>query len=465
MLRTILLTLVGLATAFIASTQAVPASALTVDCGDAVCSVSSTVRGESDWREVVASQPPANTNTSTDVVSITTCSSWLPRGGGQSISSSYPVQNSNTYDCYFPDSGATGGNNAEVFLVCPPAPDRSANGRATVFTRLADGTLVYKYFFCLYPTDPYAPVERLIGSGKIYVGGEGIFSHTDLDHTGRLTPGGTITDRTGYIIRGFNPAIHDPADWVGAWTPAFNARTGTQPNGNPLWGYYRLDWVLDYRICDRYAYPSWLGQPTRLDCSRTGTDRTSDPFTYSCALTPPLQPGIILTSFSPLRCAEGLRVCEVFPDTIQNRNSNLTVMRNGDPLTVQNPTPRVEATNPSFVRNITWTGIYRTVVPGSTPFEGTNPNASNQLFTSSWQWGRWENPRNHQDGTIAFYWASDSNAGFRWNTAHQFRAEMFVFTQQSLNAPPRREWVSASFGCQGNQPSPTVSVVRSINNP
>lgn len=441
------------------------ASALEVECGNITCSVNSTVRGESDWRDQEAQDPGqpgggGNNEPSPNIVAIRACGSWLPEGGGQSVTT-YPADNSGNYECYFSDSGSTGGGSGEVYLYCPPLPDRAANGRANVYTRLSDGTLIYKYFFCLYPTDPFAPVERLMGSGRIYTGGQGDFYLSpSAREASEWSTTGSLTDSTGYINRGVN--LSNPSAFTGAWQPNFNAETGVLPNGTPQYGYYRLKWTLDYRVCNRYEYPSWLNMPPRFDCSQTGQDRYADPYTYGCNLNPALQAGINTSAlFRAADCRPDWE-CVITGDIeVQGSTADQTFIRNGDPLQVSNPTPSVAADS-STVRDIRGWRYRNSVDAGSTPFNGTDPNSANQYFKASWRWDTWE--QYQPTGTIAFYWASDTpEDGFSWEQQYAFTADFYLPTQASRNGSTVYRWVQSGATCPQEEQSPDITVVRAVS--
>lgn len=438
------------------------AHALEVECGDITCSVSSTVRGESDWREQQAANPgsPGNPNPSPNIVAIRTCSSWLPVGGGTSTTS-YPAVNSGRFECYFSDSGGVGGGSGEVFLYCPPLPDRAANGRANVYTRLPDGTLLYKYFFCLYPTDPYAPRERLIGSGKIYTGGQGDFYLSPSAQEASLwSTTGSLTDSTGYISRGVN--LSNPSAFTGAWQPSFNARTGLLPNGTPQYGHYRLKWTLDFRICQRWEYPSWLNMPPRYDCSREGQDRYANPYTYACNLNPALQAGIISSALFRAADCRPEWECVITGDIeVQGSPSDQTFIRNGEPLSVSNPTPAA-TTTPSRVRDVRGWRYRNTVEPSSSPFNGTDPNSPNQHFKASWRWDTWEPYQ--PAGTIAFYWASENpSRPFVWTQQYAFTADFYLPTQDSRNSSTTYRWVQSGATCPQEEQSADLLAVRATS--
>lgn len=434
--------------------------ASTTGCGEAVCYVDSTARGESNWEDYM------NENTSTTtggsvipndvLVAYTDCDTWLPVGGGNSTRD-YPVQNSSSMVCSFRDGGSFSTGNGQVWFQCPPAGDRASNGRATYFVKgvnsAGESIWVYARYKCLYPTDDYAPVERNLGQGKVYTGGQADFYQTPFAvQAVQPIRTGTRTDSSGYIDRGVD--LSNPEAWAGDWTPAFQARTGKTSSGNPLYGYYRLLWALDYRVCVKWGYPSWLHQPVRYDCGTRGTDLTVNPYTYACDATPPLQPGIRDGArFNPADCVTGWQCVITGRTLVGGQDTALTVMRNGEPIPVWFPTPAVERADPGRVRNV---GGWQT---RHTPADGVSPDPG-KYTTPSWTWGVWQAYR--QEGTIAFHWASDAGHPFAWNSEYRFTAEFLVPSQASPTAPTVWVWATSTENCSST-PSPVVTVVRSVN--
>lgn len=443
-------------------------SAYAVSCSQAQCSVDSTAHSESNWREVAnaggsggSSSGGGGSGSSNLVTYYQGCTAgWLPVGGGTSTSS-YPAKNSGSYSCNFADGGAIHGDKGIVYFICNPRPDRAANGRLTVFYRDPKShEETYAFYVCLYPTDEYAPIERLLGSGKVYTGGQGDFySVSTAGGASQYSSDGLLASSSGYVSRGVNLA--SPEAYVGAWQPSFTASTAKR-NGQPMYSYYRLKWTLDYRQCEKWAYPAWLGIPARYDCSKAGTERTASPYTYACNLNPPLQAGIISgAKFVPSSCNPSW-TCQLQGNlTVNGLDKPFAVMRNGDPLKVTNPTPGLDAA-PSTVANArNWT-MKNVVKSGSTPFYGTNPNDPAQLFKSSWAWNA---PIAYKpNGTIAFYWASDSaSQPFSWSQTYGFTADWWLPVQDTIGGGVHYEWVQGSANCPQGASSPLITVVRAAS--
>ena len=349
-----------------------------------------------------------------------------------------------------------------VWFQCPPRGDRAANGRVDRYA-LIDGKYVYAFFYCMYPTDEYAPIEREQGRGKIYTGGEASFYRTaDSNGAKQDSTSGTRTDTTGYVSRNVNLA--NPEAYTGQWAPSFQAKTGTTATGVPLYGYYRLLTSLDFRTCVKYGYPSWLNVSPRYDCSQRGQDRYVNPYTYACNLNPALQAGIVGGAiFDPAGCNPQWS-CTITGDILVNGISqDITLMRNGESQQVTNPTPTAQ-TDPNYVRSPrSW--LYKnTVDEGSTPFFGTDPNSSKQYFKASWRWDGWQAYRNSD--TIAFYWASDSPAKpFSWSQTYAFTADFYIPVQSSAGSGTSYQWVTSGAYCPQVKQSANINVVRSVSNP
>lgn len=429
-------------------------------CGEAVCYVDTTVRGESNWQDYMddtTSTTTGGTVTPKDTASFyTACDTWLPVGGGSSTHS-YPVQNSGSMACHFKDGGAYSTGNGEIWFVCPPSAGRASNGRLTYLVKgvnsAGESVWVYARYRCLYPTDAYAPTERLLGSGKVYTGGQADFYQTESGSQAQQPiRTGTQTDTSGYINRGVD--LNNPEAWAGSWSPSFTARTGTTATGDPLYGYYRLLWNLDYRTCVKYGYPAWLHQPLRYDCSHRGTDITVSPYTYACDANPPLQAGIRDgAKFKPADCVPAWSCSVQGSTTIADQAVALAVMRNGEPLPVRFATPTVNVSDPSRVRDVRAWKIRNTPTPGATPDAG-------KYTTTSWWWGSWEAFK--QDGQIAFHWASASGSPFSWTSEFKFTADFLVPAQTSPGDPVRWVWVASTENCTSTG-SPAVDVLRAVN--
>ncbi|KAA6436407.1 hypothetical protein FQ330_03105 [Agrococcus sediminis] len=387
------------------------------------------------------------------------CSTWLPNGGGTSTGS-YPAKNSSGFTCHFRDGGYFGGGTQGILFQCRPLSDRASNGRIDYYVRLTDGSLYYSSYRCLYPTDAYAPIERKTGEGKVYTGGRGDFLLTNASGAVRHSGGGERTDTTGYVTR--NVDLSTPERFTGAWQPSFDAKTGVTAAGEPRYGYYRLDWTLDYRLCTKWEYPSWLRQSVRIDCSRKGTDRPTSPYTYSCDSNPPLRAGVRSgANFAAARCSAAAWSCDIKGHIrVGGASERVSVMRNGQSSIVSWHDRSVRDPN-NRVRVLSWQQRSE-VEAGSTP---KNPavkrdNDEKEYFQASWKWGTWNTI--NRDGELFFYWASDPGAPFRWETEYRFHGQFLVPTQTSMNSGSQNRWVK-DYGYCGTHKSPQVEVLRSVS--
>lgn len=440
-----------------------PTTAVAADgtsCGATECYVETAVRGESNWRDYMTET--TSTGSGSSVTPNTTasfysgCDTWLPVGGGTSTHT-YPVKNSGSMACHFSDGGQFSTGTGEVWFLCPPKADRAANGRLTYLVKgqnsAGEDVWVYARYRCLYPTDANAPIERPQGEGKVYTGGKATFLYTSTVPTNPANTthgsGGTVASTTGYVNRGVN--LSNPEAYVGEWRPSFTATTARDGTGQPIYSYYRLDWTLDYRVCVKWAYPSWLGVPARYDCSRSGTDISANPYTYACNLNPPLRAGVDPAAvFVPADCASSWR-CEVRdPTTVGGQPALVAVMRNGTDIPVTFPTPTVFGDGVRDPRR--WQ-------MNPTPSKDATPKLT--YVTQSWSWDKWQAFK--PNGTIAFHWASDKEHPFTWNTKYRFTADFYLPTQNTVGGASTYEWVTDITQCPETSNSPTVEVVRAVN--
>ena len=464
--------LLGAATSFFVVIAGAPSAHAdsSTSCGQAVCYVDSTVRGESNWSSEPYTNSDGSTNPGTSssgggsggsgggpksISKYTACNSWLPLGGGQSTNT-YPWERSSSYECNFADGGAVTGSGGAVWYRCPPRGDRASNGRITYYIERVypngNTQWVYARYKCLYPTDADAPIWREVGRFKIYTAGQADFFQTmSSTQATQASRNGTLTSSSGYIDRGVNLA--NPEAYAGAWQPSFRAKTGSTSAG-PLYGYYRLLWVLDYRTCVKTSLPAWLGQPPRYDCAGRGKDTFVNPYTYACNQTPPLQPGIRPGAlFRASDCVPGWQCVLTGDELVGGQPARLTVMRNGEQNPTKSATPSVRIIDTGRIRNTDRWDTYRSVVAGSTP------GVAN--VKSSWTWDRWENYK--PDGWVGFHWAStDASSPFAWTTRLRFTGDYLVPKQDEVDGSISYVWVANTNECLTDL-SPDVLAVRAVN--
>jgi hypothetical protein len=440
---------------FVGSAAPAQAAGGTTSCQDGVvCYVESQARGDSGWQNTIKPAPGGGSSggssgsvqNPTKKLTFDACVNWN-NGGHINWFGEYPVKESGTMNCAFRRGDAPQ-------TKCPPVSDRAAKGRMVVYVQdPATQDWVYAYFYCLYPTDAYAPIERPVGSGKIYTGGQGDFFQTpNAAVANQLAWSGVKTDSTGYVDRGVDLA--NPEPWAGTWQPDFKAKTGVTSAGDPLYGYYRLVWKLDYRNCTSYGYPAWLQQPIRYDCAQRGSDTTFSPYTYACDTNPPLQAGIRNGAiFIPSQCIGSWNCVFESDTTIGGQPEALTVMRNGQGSPVKSAKPGIRVSDGSRISAIRNWQTYRTVTPGSTP--------SMAYVKSSWKWDTWQAFK--ADETIAFNWASDSKGHpFSWSTRYRFTANFLVPRQADTTGGVSYVWVTQTPRCLEDI-SPKVEALRATN--
>lgn len=441
-------------------------AASTVTCSAAVCSATSTQYAVGDWRGDMAeygartgTTPPRNPP---QRVFFSPCGSWntgnASSAGGARVYN-YPANSSGSYTCWA--NGGTYGITA-----CPPLRDRASNGLLVVYRINSEGRSFYSHVRCLYPIDSYAPVERKTGSGKVYTGGAGSFFNTGTGQSAANAAStygtsGTRTDTTGYINR--NVDLSNPERFTGEWSPSFNAKTGTLRNGDPMYGYYRLAWNLDYRICDKWEYPSWIREPARYDCARSGQDRTADPFTYACDSNPPLRAGIHAGTFTPSACNKAWQCVADNDLLIGGLKDTITILRNGEAIPVTNPKPRVTQVGDQ-VRNPRWE--YRSeLLEGSTPYNfDVKVDHKDQWFYSTMSLDNKWLPYKATD-EVAFYWASDGGGGWQYQQQYAFTGEFLVPAQANVNGGSSSTYATDRVVCSTTEVSPKVIAVRSVNSP
>ncbi|MBC9954061.1 hypothetical protein ICM05_05295 [Leucobacter sp. cx-42] len=344
--------------------------------------------------------------------------------------------------------------------ICPPLPDRSPVGWVQIYKNgwnsLGNPTIKLIGERCVYPSDPV--VESRKSVAKIYTGGQGDFRHSLSTVTAQTLGEGTVTSTTGYVSRGVN--LSSPEKWAGSWTPSFTARTGTKPSGDPLYGYYSLQWRLDYRGCEKWGYPSWVEHTPRWDCGQSGYDTILTPYTYACDSIPPLKEGLRAgAKFRPADCVSSLWECGVEGKIkVAGQSGPLTVMRNGDPVTVVFPALKITG---EAVKAVRGEEVRVSLTDGATPLNPQNrdPNSKNQFFDASWKWDKWEAKK---PSTLRFHWASDPGHPFSFTAKNRFTGDFRVQQQDTINSSPVTVWASDQASC-GSSHSPEVSVLRAVS--
>jgi hypothetical protein len=445
----------------------------TISCGAAVCSVNTNAQatnssfvipdtsggGSSGGGSGGAAAPSPYSYTKES------CASFLPIGGG-STSHSYPAINSSSYNCYLArGSGFGGGSGFAPY--CPPKSDRAANGAVYKFyTDPATGKATLISYYCAYPTDAYAPIERKSATAKTYVSGDGKF------HNVSSSQQATVYNQNGLLT----DSIHKEIPFNAANPPAspnlnqdFDAATGTRADGTPLYGFYRVTWVLQFKLCDQYSYPAWLGIAPRWSCS-DGSENTVQPYTYACNIgDPALRAGIVDGAlFTPSKCQTGWQCNFSKTISINGVSDALSVMRNGDRIPTEfGATPTITGAVING-RNIKYLD---NVVAGSTPYQGKNDNDPKQLFAkynkidNKERFGQWLPVNNNsQSQFLSFYWASDDHKSWQMTRQYSFTADFLVSVQNSVNGASTGKYVTDFTNCPETATSAAVEVVRAVNN-
>ncbi|WP_157486992.1 hypothetical protein [Leucobacter salsicius] len=345
--------------------------------------------------------------------------------------------------------------------LCPALPDRSAVGWINVWKNgwtiiLGEPTSKQISSYCVYPTES---VERsLKSSAKIYTGAQGDFRQSRSIATASRLGGGTLTDTTGYVDRGAD--LTRPSDFAGAWTPRFDASTGTTANGDPLYGFYGLSWKMDYRLCETWAYQDWVNEPPSYDCSRAGADTSLTGYTYACDTTPPLQEGLREGAlFDPAACTNGQWECSTESKIkISGQTGPLSVMRNGEPLAVGFSPLTITG---DVLKKVRAEQVKVTLADGSTPInpQVSDPNSKQQYFDASWAWGEWVKK---ESSDIRFHWASEKERPFHFSSQYRFTGDFKVKKQGSLSSGVQTVWATDTASC-GSSKSPKITVLRAVS--
>tara|TARA_B100000378_G_scaffold168781_1_gene136003 strand:+ start:491 stop:1912 length:1422 start_codon:yes stop_codon:yes gene_type:complete len=460
MLLTLGVTVFAAGTAAVAT--AVTAEASEVSCGTIQCNVSSQAYAEG----TNSSNPPAGSSSGGGSGSgsggnaprvsydFTACRNWYGNSAvGFQSSNSFPDPAlGGNYTCRF-EGQAT--DLLKNLPICYSLGSRVAYGRVDVY---ADGQLWYSY--CAYPS------LRFITPSVSYftrpTGGVGEFwlATSNTNSGGMATQygsTGTLADTTGYRGTGFNPA--NPAADV-RLNQSFNAKTAVS-NGQPLYGYYRLQWRIDWTEWRLERYPSWLGKADQFTHIRDFNTVQVTPYTYTCSSNPPLVQGVVGgVSFTAADCVPTQWQCDIAGEIQVNGTSQpTTVMRDGSDIGVTFPSFGVSGNGVSNVRNQQMFNNVDTAAVS--PVNGSNPEGEKQYFWADWRWNRWTSYQ--PSGTLAFYWSSDNGKRWWFTQKYQFTAEFWVPTAASINGGSAFQWVTDTTECGVEKRSPDVTVVRSVN--
>lgn len=375
------------------------------------------------------------------------CGYWYGVGG-HDVNTNYPVPGSPSAVCASnAQCVAQGGRAPKGLTYFWVGDDKNIN------------TDPYSYFSCVYPTDAY--YYPTVYNITRVLGGQGWFYATGGSAANAQAYGssGILSDQTGYRASNFQPS--NPG-FSSTLDESFNARTYTV-NGAPYYGYYRLQWLINYRDYQVTEYPAWMGQPSKYDVTSNYSRQTVDPYTYACNYTPPMRAGIVGgAKFDAAQCQTSTWKCTVTGNiAINGSSNNMVVMRNGDKLSVTFPSFNISGNGAKNMRNKqTLTSVNTNSVSPVNP-NASDANNSRQYFDASWVWNSWQNYK--QTGNwLAFYWSSDNGKNFKFTQQYKFTADFLVPTQGTINGPTVNKWVTDTTSCGGTKNSPQVTVARSI---
>jgi hypothetical protein len=359
----------------------------------------------------------------------TACVSWYGlESGGWQAQQTYPdPEAAGAWNCRFERQMSDHPKNLPQ---CGKTGDgRVAYGRYDMFLINPDGSKgEYKYFYCVYPTKAYLTPK--VTTIKSPTGGIGDFYHVGAANmTSQYGTSGTKADSTGYRTTSFNRA----APSVVGLDQSFNAKT-LVINGQPSYGFYRVQWKIDMAEYRRSIWPSWLGKADTFAHVRDYSTFSADAYTYGCNLNPALISGVRNDAiFDPSECARTTWQCDIRGEiTHLGTAGNVQVMRDGSHIPVTFPTFGVVGNG---VRNITkqqtYTGVdTNTVSPVNGV--GSKPDYAKQYFQSNWNWNSWQAYEPTKERWVAFYWASENGKTFNYAQQYRFTGEFYVPAQGSI---------------------------------
>jgi hypothetical protein len=268
------------------------------------------------------------------------------------------------------------------------------------------------------------------------------------------------------------------------------------------YAYYRLSGSYNFRSYLKTVYifdTKWTAGAIRVSSTNititenslksNGAGKTVSTYgVYSCSNVPdayrnytyaelPAQ-GTVIFNESACNQVQGKWSC-VIPDSpkINATSNNVQLMRDGTfvPLTLPKVVVSgnvVRDTTTKQVGNLSGNNLsYKTnVVAGSSPFLGTDPNASKQYFElfnnakNKETFNAWKvDPNNNINKNLSYYWSSDNGAS--WKMTYEARintAEFNVPVKGSTDAPTTTGWrVDTNIACDVLKTSNTAIIVRS----
>lgn len=435
-----------------------------VSCGAIQCNVSSSQYAQgTDYRTPPQSGGGGSSGGSGSGIKVirefTECATWYGLApAGYLAVSSYPDPTApGAWLCRFERSMTD--VNAQL-PQCPKLGDRIAYGMTRVWVMNPNGSrgdLWYTY--CNYPVLRY--VTPTISYFTRPTGGVGDFLQTGTTSSGAAQAsvygaGGTVADTTGYRGTGFNPG--NPTADV-RLDQSFNAKTALTPQGQPRYGFYRLQWRIDWVEYQLQRWNPWLGKADVFTQTRTYSTTQATPYTYACNLNPPLVQGVIGgANFDPAQCARNSWQCDVRGELqVQGTSTPVEVMRDGTHLPVT--FPRFDV-NGNGVRNAVKSTITEVDTSKVTPVNGSDPNGAKQYFDAEWTWNTWR-AYDPNEKWLAFYWSTDQGKPFIFSQRYRFSGQFYVPVSGSINGGTHYEWVDGAAECGITKNSNQVTVLRS----
>jgi len=359
-----------------------------------------------------------------------------------------------------------------------------------------NGTTYYSYTErfegggCLYLSPSTPPREIIRGSAICYW--NVTYSTAYSTNYGAIRTGGSPTKPA--LIRVPDTSRQPTVTYNAVREASLNYCSGITINaaldlaGEP-YGYYRLQANYNYQNYSRVIWdPTWTGREIVIDWRGTGIQSGSlaNYGAYSCQVNGgrvsvgaynTLPAGV---DFSEARCSPNTWECTVSANPqINGTDQPTTVMRDGELVPLQLGQVSVSGGGIRDVDTGSTTTIagenssYQlTVNSGSTPFRGSNANASNQYFalwnqntTTRENFNTWtKDPNGNRNKYLNYYWSSDN--GTDWSLSYEARideAEFLVPVVNSSDGGVFLDWrTDENISC-GVQSSNDVTVIRSVN--
>lgn len=257
------------------------------------------------------------------------------------------------------------------------------------------------------------------------------------------------------------------------------------------YAYYRLQGFANWQEYRFYAWdPSYTGGVYQIADIRPGksgvvTERVYG--THSCTTNPayqkyPSHASLPTISFKYSDCKRNIEwACKIpNPPLINGVYNNVQLMRDGNHIPtnlggVNVSGAGVRDINSKAVGTVSDNNMsYKVgVVGGSSPFAGTNPNASKQYFElwkgdkkTETQWNSWvKQPNANKNSFLTYYWSSDN--GEKWQMNYQAKldiAEFGVPFQSSTTSGQGTRWkTETNVDCDGVKTSNSATILRSVS--